>query len=74
MIDQNSGAAVRRIDVLAPWTEPDEWQSPRPALYVQGHTAYVTDPASNALHAVDLDSAQVRTASLPQTPDEITGT
>ncbi|ATQ29745.1 zinc metallochaperone AztD [Rhodococcus ruber] len=74
VIDQNSGAAVRRIDVLAPWTEPDEWQSPRPALYVQGHTAYVTDPASNALHAVDLDSAQVRTASLPQTPDEITGT
>lgn len=74
VIDQNSGAVVRRIDVLAPWTEPDEWQSPRPALYVQGHTAYVTDPASNALHAVDLDSAQVRTASLPQTPDEITGT
>ncbi|MEZ7239647.1 zinc metallochaperone AztD [Rhodococcus sp. GXMU-t2271] len=74
VIDQNSGAAVRRIDVLAPWTEPDEWQSPRPALYVQGHTAYVTDPANNALHAVDLDSAQVQTASLPQTPNEITGT
>lgn len=74
VIDQNSGAVVRRIDVLAPWTEPDEWQSPRPALYVQGHTAYVTDPANNALHAVDLDSAAVTTASLPQTPNEITGT
>ncbi|MGX7732941.1 zinc metallochaperone AztD [Rhodococcus sp. 2H158] len=73
VIDQNSGAAIRRIDVLAPWTEPDEWQSPRPALYVQGHTAYVTDPANNALHAVDLDSADVTTASLPQTPNEITG-
>ncbi|MEK8227420.1 hypothetical protein NKG05_16925 [Oerskovia sp. M15] len=26
------------------WTEPDDWQAPRPTLFVLDHTAYVTDP------------------------------
>lgn len=71
VIDPETGDVVERITVLDPWTEPDEWQSPRPALTVEGHTAYVTDPANDELHAVDLESGGIRTATLPHTPNEI---
>lgn len=74
VLDPASGMTIRRIEVLAPWVEPDEWQTPRPALSVNGGTAYVTDPATDSLHAVDLASGDIRTGSLPHTPNEISGT
>ncbi|WAL46269.1 zinc metallochaperone AztD [Rhodococcus pyridinivorans] len=73
VIDPESGEIVRRIEVLEPWTEPDEWQTPRPALEVQGGTAFVTDPATDSLYAVDVASGEIRTAELPHTPNEISG-
>ncbi|GAB2633102.1 zinc metallochaperone AztD [Prescottella soli] len=74
VIDPATGAVARRVPVIAPWTEPEKWQSPRPALFVQGFTAYVTDPATNRIHAVDVEKGEVTaTAELPHTPDEITG-
>jgi len=74
VIDPATGAVVRRVPVIDPWTEPEKWQSPRPALFVQGFTAYVTDPATNRIHAVDVEKGEVTaTAELPHTPDEITG-
>ncbi|WP_172651620.1 zinc metallochaperone AztD [Rhodococcus opacus] len=74
VIDPNSKAVSRTVDVLDPWTEPDKWQSPRPALYVQDHTAYVTDPAKKKIHTVDLDTWTVSDqADLPEIPNEITG-
>lgn len=74
VLDPASGATLRTVPVIDPWTEPQEWQTPRPALFVQGFTAYVTDPATNRIHAVDYEKGQVTTtAELPHTPDEITG-
>ncbi|UOT03180.1 zinc metallochaperone AztD [Rhodococcus opacus] len=74
VIDPNSKAVSRTVDVLDPWTEPDKWQSPRPALYVQDHTAYVTDPANKKIHTIDLDTWTVSgQADLPEIPNEITG-
>ncbi|WP_370182446.1 zinc metallochaperone AztD [Rhodococcus wratislaviensis] len=74
VIDPNSKAVSRTVDVIEPWTEPDKWQSPRPALYVQDHTAYVTDPANKKIHTIDLDTWAVSgQADLPETPNEITG-
>ncbi|MDV6240589.1 zinc metallochaperone AztD [Rhodococcus opacus] len=74
VIDPNSKAVSRTVDVLDPWTEPDKWQSPRPALYVQDHTAYVTDPAKKKIHTIDLDTWTVSgQADLPEIPNEITG-
>ncbi|CAG7585242.1 zinc metallochaperone AztD [Rhodococcus opacus] len=74
VIDPNSKAVSRTVDVLDPWTEPDKWQSPRPALYVQDHTAYVTDPADKKIHTIDLDTWTVSgQADLPEIPNEITG-
>lgn len=74
VLDPATGATLRTVPVLDPWTEPDAWQTPRPALFVQGFTAYVTDPSTNRIHAVDVETGQVTaTADLPHTPDEITG-
>nr|GLK34616.1 hypothetical protein GCM10017611_14640 [Rhodococcus wratislaviensis] len=74
VIDPNSKAVSRTVDVLDPWTEPDKWQSPRPALYVQDHTAYVTDPGNKKIHTIDLDTWTVSgQADLPEIPNEITG-
>ena len=69
-----TGATVSTIPVVAAWQEPEAWQDPRPTLYVQGSTAYVTEPATRKIHAVDLKAGKaVRTAMLAHTPDELTG-
>ncbi|MDP9693959.1 UNVERIFIED_ORG: hypothetical protein J2X79_001511 [Arthrobacter globiformis] len=69
-----TGATASTIPVVAAWQEPEAWQDPRPTLYVQGSTAYVTEPARRKLHAVDLKTGKaVRTATLADTPDELTG-
>ena len=58
--------------VIDPWESPVEWQDPHPALVVNGGIAYVTEPASDAIHAVDLETGKVLTsADLPGTPNEI---
>ncbi|TXG89927.1 hypothetical protein DW322_06510 [Rhodococcus rhodnii] len=74
VIDPETARVTRSIEVVDPWTEPGKWQSPRPALFVADHTAYVTDPATDSLHAVDIESGAVTaSATLPETPNEITG-
>lgn len=69
-----TGATVSTIPVVPAWQEPEAWQDPRPTLYVQGSTAYVSEPASRKLHAIDLRTGTVtRTATLAHAPDELTG-
>jgi hypothetical protein len=74
VIDPVAGAVTRTIPVVGPWQEPLEWQQPRPAIFVRGGTAYVTEPATNSVHAVEIASG-TRTASvtLPATPNELSG-
>jgi hypothetical protein len=74
VIDPAAGAVTRRIPVVAPWQEPLEWQQPRPAIFVRGGTAYVSEPATNTVHAVDI-AGGTKTASvtLPATPNELSG-
>ena len=74
VIGPASGAVTASIPVIDEWEEPVEWQQPRPTLAVQGHTAYVTDPGSSSIHAVDLESGDViESAELPHVPNELTG-
>lgn len=54
-----SGALVDSFDVIEPWTSPVEWQDPHPGLKVMGDTAYVTDPATESIMAIDLHSGDV---------------
>ncbi|MFD1810643.1 zinc metallochaperone AztD [Rhodococcus gannanensis] len=73
VIDPVAATVTRKIAVVDPWTEPLEWQDPRPTLVVSGDTAYVTEPATGELHAVDLATGAVTaTAQLEHTPNEIT--
>jgi hypothetical protein len=75
VIDPNTGATVKTIAVVAPWTEPEDWQQPRPAVFARGHDVYVTEPASKELHLVDVEAGEVRSSvTLEQTPNEISGT
>ncbi len=61
--------------VVEPWREPMDWQQPRPTVQVVGDTAYVTEPARDRLHVVDLASGEVvDTHRLPHTPDEVVAT
>ncbi|WP_280497358.1 zinc metallochaperone AztD [Nocardia asiatica] len=75
VIDPVAGAVVRSISVTGPWQEPLEWQKPRPALFVRGGAAYVSDPATKQVHRVELATgAKTATVTLPGTPNELSGT
>ena len=72
VIDPETGRTTASIDVVDRWREPLDWQQPRPALHVVAGTAYVTDPANDRVHVVDLASEEVTaTLDLPHTPNEI---
>ncbi len=69
-----AGTIVRSIPVIDAWEEPAEWQEPRPALVVLEGVAYVTDPMTKEIHAVDVaQGAVMRTAQLTVAPSEIAG-
>lgn len=74
VIDPLTGSITSTIPVVDAWEESETWQDPRPTLFVQGSTAYITEPASSAIHAVDLSSGKVsKTAELTHVPNELTG-
>ena len=74
VIDPLTGNIASTIPVVEEWEESETWQDPRPTLFVQGSTAYVTEPASSTIHAVDLSSGKLtKSAELPHVPNELTG-
>ncbi|GAA1716343.1 zinc metallochaperone AztD [Kribbella yunnanensis] len=74
VIDPEAGKVTKTIPVLKKWQEPLEWQEARPALFVRGGTAYVSDPSTKSLHAVDIASGKVLvTTPLPKAPNELSG-
>lgn len=74
VIDPVAGVVTSTIPVVAPWEESETWQDPRPTLFVQGSTAYVTEPATRKIHAVNMKSGSVvKSAQLEHVPNELTG-
>ncbi|WP_067546603.1 zinc metallochaperone AztD [Nocardia crassostreae] len=74
VIDPAAGTITRTIPVISAWEEPLKWQSPRPALFVRDGNAYVTEPATNKVHKVDLTSGAITaTVALPGAVNEISG-
>ncbi|WP_125098849.1 zinc metallochaperone AztD [Leucobacter chromiireducens] len=72
VVDPKTGAVGESFPVVAPWEGPTEWQDPHPAIVVDGDIAYVTEPAAQAVHAVDLTSGEtLATATLDGVPNEI---
>ncbi|MEV2253783.1 zinc metallochaperone AztD [Streptomyces sp. NPDC050147] len=75
VIDPETGKVEKKIDAVGDWTEPLDWQQPRPTLFVRDHTAYVSDPGKRQLHAFDLDSGEkLRSVTLPKGTNELSGT
>ncbi len=72
VLDPATGTITDEYPVIKPWEGPAEWQDPHPAIKVSGDTAYVTEPAADTVHAVDLTSGEI-TASveLDEQPNEI---
>ncbi|GAB0103235.1 zinc metallochaperone AztD [Nocardia sp. JMUB6875] len=74
VIDPEAGTVLRTIAVTGRWEEPLQWQQPRPALFVRGGNAYVSDPATKQLHRIDLATGTIAaTVTLPGTPNELSG-
>ncbi|WP_150236485.1 zinc metallochaperone AztD [Nocardiopsis quinghaiensis] len=74
VIDPEEGEVVDGIEVMDEWREPLEWQQPRPALFVRGGTAYVSDPATKQVHSLDLGSGEVTASvTLEEAPNELSG-
>jgi hypothetical protein len=72
VIDPSSGTITESVALMGPWTEPDEWQSPRPTLKVSGDIAYVSDPATKSIMSVDLTKGTVITkTTLSAAPNEL---
>lgn len=74
VIDPEVGELVDSIPVLEEWSEPVDWQEPRPAVLALDGSVYVTEPATNTLYAVDVPTGEVwNEVGLEVTPNELTG-
>ncbi|PVC90050.1 zinc metallochaperone AztD [Streptomyces sp. CS131] len=75
VIDPETGKVEKKIEAVGDWTEPLDWQQPRPTLFVRDHTAYVSDPGKRQLHSFDLESGEKKASvTLPKGTNELSGT
>ncbi|GAA1833698.1 zinc metallochaperone AztD [Agromyces salentinus] len=73
VLDPITGDLTASWPVIEAWESPAEWQEPHPGIVVDGDgdVAYVTEPAANSIHAVDLNTGEVlESAELEVTPNE----
>ncbi|MCF6743150.1 hypothetical protein E9529_02470 [Blastococcus sp. KM273128] len=74
VIDPVTGAITRSIPVTGAWEESEDWQDPHPNVVVVDGMAYVTEPATRQVHAVDIEGGEVwKSADLGVTPNELSG-
>ena len=59
-----TGTVIDQWSVIEPWESPMEWQQPHPGLRVVGDIAYVTEPASDKILAIDLHSGEVSASAV----------
>jgi hypothetical protein len=74
LVDTVAGAVTRSTPVIDPWEVQEDWQAPQPQVFTMDGTAYITDPATDEIHAVDIETGEVyATGSLTVQPNELTG-
>ena len=74
VIDTTAGTVVRSIPVIEPWEVLADWQSPQPQVHTSEGIAYITDPATRSLHAVDIEAGEVwKSTTLDVVPNELKG-
>ncbi|WP_307834432.1 zinc metallochaperone AztD [Paractinoplanes lichenicola] len=75
VVDPAAAKITKSWPVVAAWKEPVDWQQPRPAMFVRGDVAYVTEPAAKKVHQLNLTSGEIiASATLDGVPNEISGT
>ena len=73
-IDTETGKVTDKLPVIKAWKENEDWQKPGPALHVMGDTAWVTEPATQKVHRIDLKAWKVtKSATLEHVPNELNG-
>ncbi|MBG0561427.1 zinc metallochaperone AztD [Actinoplanes aureus] len=74
VVDPAAGKIANSWPVVGAWTEPVDWQQPRPALFVRGGDAYITEPATKKVHQVELATGKISgSVTLDAVPNEISG-
>ncbi|GAA2180479.1 zinc metallochaperone AztD [Leucobacter tardus] len=72
VLDPETGELTDAFPVVDAWEGPADWQDAHPAIKVNGDIAYVTEPAQNTVHAVDLTNGEVlQSVELDGTPNEL---
>ncbi|WP_430592656.1 zinc metallochaperone AztD [Humidisolicoccus flavus] len=72
VFDAESRELQESFDVIAAWEGPAQWQDAHPAISVIDGTAFITEPANNSVHAVDIETGEIlASASLDAAPNEI---
>jgi DNA-binding beta-propeller fold protein YncE len=72
VLDPKDGKIVNEFPVIGAWEGPTEWQDAHPAIMVNGNTAYVTEPAANTVHSVDLTTGKITASKkMDVVPNEI---
>ncbi|MGJ3509003.1 hypothetical protein [Enemella sp. A6] len=72
VIDLDQGTVIHSIEVMKPWTQPDDWQEPGPLVKVADHRAYVVDTEGKQIVVVDFDKGTVdRRIPLEHAPGEM---
>lgn len=74
VFDPVTGEPIKAIKVTEPWTEPEDWQQPGPAVFTREEAVYVSDPATKQVHLIDLAAGTItESVTLEQTPNELSG-
>lgn len=72
VFDAETGDRKNSWPVIDKWSEPEDWQTPRPTLNILDGTAYVTDPGQRTIRAIDLETGQeLAAATIDAPPNEV---
>lgn len=72
ILDSGTGHVLRKVDVVKPWREKENWQEPGPNVKAVGDYAYVTEPATKKLHMIQISTGELLNSwDLPVTPNEM---
>lgn len=74
VINPETATEIGSYQVIDPWELPEEWQTARPAVYSYEGTAYITNPETKTIYAMDIETGEIwNEATLAQIPNELTG-
>lgn len=72
VMDPATGEITEHFEVIDAWEGPEEWQESHPGMVLHGNIAYVSEPVTSTMHAVDLTTGEiVASGRTPGVPNEM---